>query len=258
MKLLVLFTHLLSTCLALGVILLTDIRLLGRMMGYRVVIPPPSRFDTRIVMAALPLLCLSGGMLVFWGLQDRPDYLLNPKLQVKVSLVGLLVANAFVLHRWVFPVLERGLPLAQWTPRQFNLVAVSVGLSNSLWLYCAFLGIARPWNFAVVGEEVLLVGAGLWVVVAVGLRLLLVMAARDEPMGEADWIDSIKASLAAGSTPGSPRPFQDTAPAKTDVPEPAVDILIPPAAQDPPEPARFQRPPDPGMPACTLCRSVPR
>lgn len=195
MKLLVLFIHLLSTCLALGIIALSDLRLLRRAMGYNVVIPPPSRFDSRIVMLALTLLCLSGGLMIFWGLQANPDYLNNPKLQAKLLLVGLLIANAFVLHRRVFPKLRRREPVCQWQTPQLRLVTASVSLSNSIWIYCAFLGIARPWNFAVPIHEVLAVALALWIMLALAVRLVLFLAGREEPAGKPGWIDSMKASL---------------------------------------------------------------
>jgi hypothetical protein len=198
MKLFVLFIHLFSTCLALGVITLTDMRMIGRMVGYKVVIPPPSRFDTRIILIALLLLCFSGALLVYWGVQDRPDYLDNPKLQAKIALVCLLVANAFVLHYRVFPSLRRGEPVNQWKSSRLNLITASVGLSNSLWLFCAFLGIARPWNFNMPLHQVLLVGLGLWLAIATSIRFTLLLASRDEPTGSPDWIDSMKATLNSG------------------------------------------------------------
>lgn len=255
MKLLVLFIHLLSTCLALGTIFLTDARLLGKMFGYRVVIPRPSQLDTRIITAALVVLCLSGATLVFWGFQERADYLANPKLQVKVALVALLVANAFVLHFRVFPILERGEPLARWRPAQLNLVALSVGLSNSLWVYCAFLGIARPWNYAMMGGEVAFFGLSLWALVAMGLRFLLALAARDEPDGDPDWMDSVKARLGGTSQGLNPLPTRDApppalGPRREDDPDDdtrpeAPDLSDLPDAPDAPDVLEVPAPPGP-------------
>jgi hypothetical protein len=113
MQLLVLFAHLMGVCLALGMIILTDARLLARVAGYRVVIPPPTRFDTRVVGVALLLLTVSGAGLIGFGLDARPDYLANPKLQVELVLVLLLAANSVVLHQVVFPILERGRPVSR-------------------------------------------------------------------------------------------------------------------------------------------------
>lgn len=44
-----LFLHLMATCAAIGTIVITDMRLMARVIGYRVVIPPPERFDTVMI-----------------------------------------------------------------------------------------------------------------------------------------------------------------------------------------------------------------
>ena len=199
MQLLVLFVHLVGVCLALGMILLTDMRLLARVAGYRVVIMPPSRFDTRVITAALLLLAASGSALIAYGLTERSDYLANPKLRAKLLLVVLAV-NAVVLHRVVFPIRERARPVSRWTARSRRRVALSVGLSNSLWLYCAFLGIARPWNFTLPFWQVFALAPLLWAAFTLAIRFALTLAARDEPSGEGDWIDSTKATLGGLTT----------------------------------------------------------
>ena len=208
MQLLVLFVHLVGVCLALGMILLSDARLLARVAGYRVVILPPSRFDTRVITAALLLLTASGVALIAYGMAARPDYLANPKLQVKLVLVLALAVNAVLLHRVVFPILERARPVSRWTSRSRWRVALWVGLSNSLWLYCAFLGIARPWNFTLPFWQVFAVAPLLWVMSALAIRFALTLAARDEPSGEGDWIDSMKATLSGLTTTSELGEFQ--------------------------------------------------
>lgn len=192
---LVVFVHLVAVCLALGMIMLTDARLLARVAGYRVVILPPSRFDTRVVTVALLMLVATGVGLVAIGLTNRPDFLSNPKLQAKLVLVALLAANAIVLHQVVFPILERSKPVSRWTVRTCWRVSMSVGLSNCLWFYCAFLGVARPWNFTVPFWQVFAVAVALWVAFALTIRFVLTLAGRDAPRGEGDWIDSMKSTL---------------------------------------------------------------
>jgi hypothetical protein len=208
MQLLVVFAHLVGVCLALGTILLTDARLLARVVGYRVVILPPSRFETRVITAALLLLTVTGAALIAYGLAARPDYLANPKFQVKLVLVAALAVNAVVLHRVVFPILERARPVSRWSSASRWRVALSVGLSNSLWFYCAFLGIARPWNFTLPFWQVFVVAPVLWVVLTLAIRFTLTLAARDEPSGEGDWIDSMKASLSGLTTTSELGGFQ--------------------------------------------------
>ena len=141
------FLHLIATCAAIGTIVVTDMRLAAKMMDYRVVIPRPERFETVMVTVSLVLLYVTGIVLIAMSLTERPDYLANGKLQAKLVLVGLLTLNAWILHFMAFPILALSRPVSQWTRSQWFTVAASVSLSNSLWFFCAFLGVARPWNF---------------------------------------------------------------------------------------------------------------
>ena len=213
--LLIVYVHLIATCMAIGVIVMTDMRLLAKLVGYRVVIPPPERFETLMIVVAMTTLVLSGVALVTMGLADDPGYLNNPKLQAKILLVALLVANAFALHYITFPRLAKVRPVASWGLRDVLSVALPVGLSNSLWMYCAFLGIARPWNFTMPVGEVLAIAFVLFALASVVVLIALRFAARDEPQRQPDWIDSMKAKLSdrmpLGERRRYERPnFQDT------------------------------------------------
>jgi hypothetical protein len=193
--LLIVYVHLIATCMAIGVIVMTDMRLLAKLVGYRVVIPPPERFETLMIIVATTMLVLSGAALVTMGVAANPNYLSNPKLQAKLLLVGLLVANAFALHYVTFPRLAKVRPVASWGLKDHLSVALPVGLSNSLWMYCAFLGIARPWNFSVPIGQVLAIAVALFAFASLAVLFGLRFAARDEPQARPDWIDSMKARL---------------------------------------------------------------
>jgi hypothetical protein len=195
LKTLLVFAHLIATCAAIGTIVITDLRLAAKAMGYRVVIPPPERFETYLITAALSVLYLTGAAIVWMGWQANPEYLANPKLQAKLVLVVVLTLNAIVLHKMVFPVLSRSRPVSRWSRRDWMVVASSVSLSNSLWFFCAFLGIARPWNGTVSLAFVITVAASMWAIVFALVNVLLTLASRDAPKAKPDWIDSMKASL---------------------------------------------------------------
>jgi hypothetical protein len=200
LKLLVLFLHLLGTCLALGAIVATDIRLLRRLADPRVRIAPPNPYVMRLITLALLALCATGAALIALGLADDPAYLSNPKLQGKLVLVAVLVVNALVLHYFTFPGLARGRRVARWHFVDFMRVAVPVALSNCLWMYCAFLGIARPWNHRVslgfvLGTALCLFTLALAMVVAV-----LAIAAQDRTDAEPNWIDTLKRGLGTIAT----------------------------------------------------------
>jgi hypothetical protein len=195
LKTLLVYAHLIATCTAIGTIVITDLRLAAKAMGYRVVIPPPQRFETYLITAALSALYITGAAIVWMGWQANPDYLANPKLQAKLVLVALLTLNAIVLHKMVFPVLSRSRPVSRWSRSNWTVVATSVSLSNSVWFFCAFLGIARIWNGTVSLVFVLTVALSIWVFVFTLVNVLLMLYSRDAPKPKPDWIDSMKVSL---------------------------------------------------------------
>jgi len=183
--------------MALGAIVATDIRLLGKLADDRVRIAPPNAFVMRLISMSLAVLYVTGAAMIGLGLLDDPNYLNNPKLQAKLLLVLLLSINALVLHRYTFPGLARGRRVARWTFSDFLRVAVPVSLSNCLWMFCAFLGIARPWNHTVSFSFVLITATALWLVTLAGITAILMIAAQDRTGLEPNWIDALKRRLGA-------------------------------------------------------------
>lgn len=189
--LLLVYLHLIATCAAVGVILAADLRagavLLDRLRRpdarcRPLRLPPPDAATVRVIAASLAVLVATGIGLVVLAVQARPDALANPKLQAKVALVVLLVLNAAALHRVSLPALAGGRArrerppgaVARW--RTAAVVAGPVAVSHGLWAYCAFLGIARPWNFRMPIEAVLAVGAGVVGIAWLGLAAVLAAA----------------------------------------------------------------------------------
>ena len=200
LKLLLLFAHLLGTSLALGAIVATDIRLLRKLADERVRIAPPNPFVMRLITLALLALYVTGAAMVALGLAADPEYLSNTKLQAKLLLVAALSVNALVLHHYTFPGLARGRRVARWKIGDFMRVALPVSLSNCLWMYCAFLGIARPWNHAVSLGFVLGTAAWLSALTLAAVTAILVIAAQDRTDAEPGWIDGLKRQLGALAT----------------------------------------------------------
>jgi hypothetical protein len=198
------FCHFLAASLALGAIVATDLRLLSKLAQDRVRIAPPNAFVTRIVGVSLVILCLSGAALVWQGLAERADYLANPKLQAKIVLVALLTLNAFVLHRFTFPRLARGRRVARWGALDWVAVAVPVAASNALWLFVAFLGVARAWNDAVSLAAVFAAGAIVYLVIQTGVCAILAIAGRPIDPARGRWSDVVRRTLASVGDLGAP------------------------------------------------------
>lgn len=197
LKLLLLFVHLLGTSLALGAIVATDIRLLRKLSDERVRIAPPNPFVMRLITLALLVLYATGTAMVLLGLNADPEYLANPKLQAKLILVAVLSINALVLHHYTFPGLARGRRVARWKIADFMRVALPVSLSNCLWMYCAFLGIARPWNHGTSLGFVLGTAVWLFALTLAAVTTILVIAAQDRTGAQPGWIDTFKRQLGA-------------------------------------------------------------
>ncbi len=197
-KLFLLYAHLLATCMAIGTIASADAKLLAKVFGYRVVFHPPSLLERRVISGCLMVLFVTGAGLIFLGLADNPDYLMNGKLQAKLMLVLALLLNAVVLHGVIFPALKKRRPVSQWRASQLREVSLSVGLSTSAWLFTAFLGIARDWNFNKGWHEILMLALVFWLLAALAVRAGLAVARLERTPGQAGWMHRFKDRLAQG------------------------------------------------------------
>lgn len=148
LKTIIVYLHLLATCVALGSVLLTDHRLWHwRHQRLDFGMLTQLAETQAIVTFALIALWISGIGLVgvgYW--QDGVHYLLNPKLWAKVSVVSLLTANGVLLHRVGFPLLQQGAFAVLPRVGQIRLCLLGA-CSSTGWLFAAFLGVARPWNY---------------------------------------------------------------------------------------------------------------
>jgi hypothetical protein len=252
LSLLLVFAHLLAASMALGAIVATDLRLLSKLAQDRTRIAPPNAFVARIVVVALLVLYATGAAIVWRGVLERPDYLANPKLQAKLALVVLLTINAFVLHRLSFPRLARGRRVARWHASDWIAVGIPVGVSNFLWMFVAFLGVARAWNDTMPFGDVMAVAAiGYGVAQSVVFAILAVAASGADPVANprAAFVRRRLASLGnlgrplgGDDDPTSPR-RQATRRAREDAATAAAaDGVAPASAERGAQPLRGRRP----------------
>ena len=206
--LILVFAHLLAASMALGAIVATDLRLLSKLAQDRVRIAPPNAFVARMVMVALLVLWVTGAAIVVHGMLERSDYLSNPKLQAKILLVALLTLNAVALHRLTFPRLARGRSVARWRASEWLVIAVPVAMSNFLWMFTAFLGIARTWNDAMPLGDIFGIAAGLFALVLLGVVAILRLAGRAVDDRAKPLADIVRRALASlGNLGGDPARF---------------------------------------------------
>lgn len=141
------FCHLLAMALAVGKMLDYDVRFLWTVHTR----PTPQRLldleRTKSTMTlALIALWLSGAALVYVGHTQNPAYLMNEKLWMKVFTVLVLTLNGWLMHRFAFPVLQRGHAFLELPVFHMLGLTLFATLSSVSWLYASFLGIARSWN----------------------------------------------------------------------------------------------------------------
>lgn len=160
LKPLVVYLHLLATCIALGSVLLADHRLWRwrhRRLNPSMIVQ--LKETQGVVSLALTGLWLSGALLVVLGYwQDGNHYLLNPKLWAKVSVVSLLTLNGILLHQVGFPLLQREAFVAMSKSDQVRLGLLGA-LSSTGWMFAAFLGIARHWNHVLPYHQIMFIFA---------------------------------------------------------------------------------------------------
>lgn len=160
LKPLVVYAHLLATCIALGSVLLADHRLWRwRHRRLNPAMVAQMEETQRVVSLALAALWLSGALLIGLGyLIEGNHYLLNPKLWAKVSVVSLLTFNGILLHQVGFPLMQRAAFVALSWSDQIRLALLGA-LSGTGWLFAAFLGIARHWNHVLPYHQVMTIFA---------------------------------------------------------------------------------------------------
>ena len=225
--LILVFAHLLAASTALGAIVATDLRLLSKLAQDRVRIAPPNAFVARMVMVALLVLWITGAAIVAHGMVERSDYLSNPKLQAKILLVALLTLNAVALHRLTFPRLARGRSVARWRASEWLVIAVPVAMSNFLWMFTAFLGIARPWNYGVAMRDILEIAAALYLIAQCGVFFILFMAGRNVEGVQLGTLGNfVRRSLASLGSLGRPMATTEPAPGRRVRPPPKPAIAV--------------------------------
>lgn len=152
----VVYLHLLACCVAIGLVLTSDIAMVGKLVkGQSLDKHDNAHMHSlqKTVVLALVLLWVSGAVIIGVDyLEKGAGYFANPKLQAKLMIVLLLSYNGLVLHRFVLPALEKAGSLLDLPFSARMLALFSGSLSAVSWLYAAMLGVGRPlaWKYSLV------------------------------------------------------------------------------------------------------------
>ncbi|MGJ7518534.1 hypothetical protein ACSFE6_29865 [Pseudomonas baetica] len=152
----VVYFHLIACCVAIGLVLTSDIAMVKQLLKGNV----SSHHDDahmeslqKTVVLALVALWITGiGIIGIDYAGKGMEYFLNPKLQAKIGIVVLLTFNGFLLHSAVLPALKKAGSLLKLSFSLRMLALFSGALSGVSWFYAAMLGVGRPlaWKYSLI------------------------------------------------------------------------------------------------------------
>lgn len=165
MKTLIVYAHLLAACVAIGILLIQDLAL-AKSKGSPLSATAIKELtkSAEIMFVALVVLWISGLSLVLLGYLENPQqYLMNPKLWAKFTVVSVLTLNGIALHYFSFPRVTSRRGLLGLPTFEQILVTLTGALSSVSWLFACYLGIARNWNYTADYSFVMFIYSGLLV-----------------------------------------------------------------------------------------------
>jgi hypothetical protein len=174
----ILFFHLIACCVAIGVVLTSDVDMIKRLIKA----DPDDRLNAshlsnlqKTVLRALIALWITGAAIIALDASIKGwAYFANPKLQSKLAVVILLTMNGFVLHKYVLPLVQKAGSLLRLSFSHRMLAIFTGSVSGVSWFYAAMLGIGRPLNWKYSLGEIL---AAYPVLIAGGFVSMLVLTA---------------------------------------------------------------------------------
>jgi PrtD family type I secretion system ABC transporter len=143
-----LLVHLAGLVLAVGSLLILDLRLATLLFGRRA-----RRFDVVLVKWLAPavrlglvLLWISGIGLLFFSAMDAPQLLVDPKLHAKLIIVVILTINGILVEKLCLPAVlrseGRGLFASLSRVARFQLITIAA-ISAVSWYCATFLALAN-------------------------------------------------------------------------------------------------------------------
>jgi hypothetical protein len=175
-RLTVVYFHLIACCVAIGLVLTSDLKMIRQLLTGDVSRPHLGDAGFKslhtTVTAALIALWITGIAIIWLDVSIKGlAYFANPKIQAKVAMVMLLTLNGFLLHRAVIPAMQKAGSLLNLPFNQRMLAIFAGTVSGVSWFYAAMLGVGRPlaWKYSLLellAAYPVLVAAGFGMMVA--------------------------------------------------------------------------------------------
>jgi len=180
----VVYVHLLACCVAIGLVLTSDIAMVRDLLKRKVLTAHDNAhlesLQKSVVFALISLWITGIAIISIDYLEKGVDYFMNPKLHAKVIIVALLSYNGVMLHRLVLPALQKAGSLLNLGFSARMLALACGSLSAVSWMYAAMLGVGRPlaWKYSL--SELLMAYP---VLIALGFLAMLVLTQRARQQG---------------------------------------------------------------------------
>lgn len=175
----VIYVHLVSCCVAIGLVLTSDIAMVRDLLKRKTFTEHDhahmESLQKSVVVALIALWVTGAAVIGIDYLEKGMNYFMNPKLHAKVIIVMLLTYNGILLHRLVLPSLQKAGSLLDLGFSARMLALFCGSLSAVSWMYAAMLGVGRPlaWKYSL--SELLMAYP---VLIALGFLSMLVLTQR--------------------------------------------------------------------------------
>lgn len=185
----VVYVHLIACCVAVGLILTSDLKMLKHLItGNPAYQHDSAHLDSlkSTILNALIALWITGILIVGMDSYDKGySYFLNPKIQAKIAMVVLLTINGAILHHVVMPSMKRAGSLLEMSSNDRLLACFAGVVSGVSWFYAAMLGVGRPlaWKYSLI--ELL---AAYPFFIAIGFAMLVMLTVLAKTRSDANYL----------------------------------------------------------------------
>lgn len=142
-----LVTHILAVMVAVGTVTVTDyLHILGLRdpkLERRTLFVFP--LLSKLIIIALTIIYVTGALLVL----AKPSVLENPLFYLKTFLVILVTINGVILHRYIFPKIEKGIKKKKYPDKLLKQAAFAGSLSIVSWYGIVVLAITKDLGYSV-------------------------------------------------------------------------------------------------------------
>ena len=165
-----LILHILAVMVAVGTVTVTDylhlLSIRDPKLEKRILFVFPHL--SNLILGALFIIYVTGLIMLYIS----PHFLSYPLFQLKAALVLLVTINGFILHKHIFPKIEKGTKLKDFTCKLIKKAAFSGSVSVVSWYSIVILSITKNAGYSI-GQFLIAYSVTILIAYYVALRLEL-------------------------------------------------------------------------------------